>query len=151
MRGRGIISLQLTRYVPAPAGYVQQGRSRDETDDRLENIVSVSRMKLPFPINYQISSKSPTCVYLYLMLVIIGKHELRNSIMVESEPRRILSGTQQPLKEHTSALEESTYKISGLLSSITRTQKQYVYFHIFLASFPHSSLPSYICLKRTKN
>lgn len=43
--------------------------------------------------------------------------------MVESEPRRMLSGTQQPLKEHTSALEESTYKISGLLSSITRTQK----------------------------
>nr|XP_018260324.1 uncharacterized protein I303_07242 [Kwoniella dejecticola CBS 10117]OBR82482.1 hypothetical protein I303_07242 [Kwoniella dejecticola CBS 10117] len=47
-------------------------------------------------------------------------------IMVESEPRRILSSTQQPLKEHTSSLEESTYKISGLLSSITRTQK---YFH----------------------
>ncbi|WVF68490.1 hypothetical protein IAT40_003257 [Kwoniella sp. CBS 6097] len=47
-------------------------------------------------------------------------------IMVESEPRRILSAQQQPLKEHTSSLEESTYKISGLLSSITRTQK---YFH----------------------
>ncbi|GFZ52369.1 Uncharacterized membrane protein [Saitozyma sp. JCM 24511] len=47
-------------------------------------------------------------------------------IMVESEPRRALSTQQQPLKEHTSSLEESTYKISGLLSSITRTQK---YFH----------------------
>ncbi|KAK8849646.1 hypothetical protein IAR55_004981 [Kwoniella newhampshirensis] len=47
-------------------------------------------------------------------------------IMVESEPRRTLSAQQQPLKEHTSALEESTYKISGLLSSVTRTQK---YFH----------------------
>ncbi|WVQ66084.1 uncharacterized protein L199_004262 [Kwoniella botswanensis] len=47
-------------------------------------------------------------------------------IMVESEPRRVLSAQQQPLKEHTSSLEESTYKISGLLSSITRTQK---YFH----------------------
>lgn len=43
--------------------------------------------------------------------------------MVESEPRRALSAQQAPLKEHTSALEESTYKISGLLSSITRTQK----------------------------
>ncbi|KAL1406432.1 hypothetical protein Q8F55_008131 [Vanrija albida] len=47
-------------------------------------------------------------------------------IMVESEPRRTLSGSAAPLKEHTSALEESTYKLSGLLSSITRTQK---YFH----------------------
>ncbi|TXT12852.1 hypothetical protein VHUM_01253 [Vanrija humicola] len=47
-------------------------------------------------------------------------------IMVESEPRRVLSGSAAPLKEHTSALEESTYKLSGLLSSITRTQK---YFH----------------------
>ncbi|WVQ77726.1 hypothetical protein IAR50_007416 [Cryptococcus sp. DSM 104548] len=47
-------------------------------------------------------------------------------IMVESEPRRILSGQQPPLKEHTSALEESTYKISGVLNSIARTQK---YFH----------------------
>ncbi|WWC95791.1 hypothetical protein V866_002657 [Kwoniella sp. B9012] len=47
-------------------------------------------------------------------------------IMIESEPRRVLSAQQQPLKEHTSSLEESTYKISGLLSSITRTQK---YFH----------------------
>ncbi|CAD6582167.1 MAG: hypothetical protein TREMPRED_003230 [Tremellales sp. Tagirdzhanova-0007] len=44
-------------------------------------------------------------------------------IMVESEPRRTLSGQQQPLKEHTSSLEESTYKINGLLSSIGRTQK----------------------------
>ncbi|WVQ79222.1 hypothetical protein IAT38_001318 [Cryptococcus sp. DSM 104549] len=47
-------------------------------------------------------------------------------IMVESEPRRVLSGQQQPIKEHTSALEESSYKISGILNSITRTQK---YFH----------------------
>ncbi|ORX37758.1 emp24/gp25L/p24 family/GOLD-domain-containing protein [Kockovaella imperatae] len=47
-------------------------------------------------------------------------------IMVESEPRRVLSGQQQPLKEHTSTLEESSYKINGLLSSIARTQK---YFH----------------------
>jgi len=46
--------------------------------------------------------------------------------MVESEPRRVLSAQQAPLKEHTSALEESTYKLGGLLSNIQRTQK---YFH----------------------
>lgn len=46
-------------------------------------------------------------------------------IMVESEPRRALSSQQAPLKEHTSALEESTYKLNGLLSSIARTQKHY--------------------------
>ncbi|BEI84964.1 hypothetical protein CcaverHIS002_0503650 [Cutaneotrichosporon cavernicola] len=47
-------------------------------------------------------------------------------IMVESEPRHVLSASQAPLKDHTSALEESTYKINGLLSSIQRLQK---YFH----------------------
>lgn len=46
--------------------------------------------------------------------------------MVETEPRRVLSAKQSPLKDHTSALEESTYKLNGLLSSIERTQK---YFH----------------------
>jgi hypothetical protein len=44
-------------------------------------------------------------------------------IMVESEPRRQLSAQQPALKEHTSTLEESTYKLSGLLSSVIRTQK----------------------------
>ena len=44
-------------------------------------------------------------------------------IMVESEPRRMISAQQPALKEHTSALEESTYKINGLLSSIVRSQK----------------------------
>ncbi|KAK1923573.1 emp24/gp25L/p24 family/GOLD-domain-containing protein [Papiliotrema laurentii] len=47
-------------------------------------------------------------------------------IMVESEPRRTISSQQQPLKEHTSSLEESTYKLNGLFTSITRIQK---YFH----------------------
>lgn len=46
-----------------------------------------------------------------------------SSIMVESEPRRQLSSQQQPLKEHTSTLEESTYKLNGLFTSITRIQK----------------------------
>jgi hypothetical protein len=45
------------------------------------------------------------------------------SIMVESEPRRQLSSQQQPLKEHTSTLEESTYKLNGLFTSIGRIQK----------------------------
>jgi hypothetical protein len=44
-------------------------------------------------------------------------------IMVESEPRRMISAQQPALKEHTSSLEESTYKINGLLSSIVRSQK----------------------------
>ncbi|RXK35447.1 hypothetical protein M231_07302 [Tremella mesenterica] len=45
-------------------------------------------------------------------------------IMVESEPRRTLSAQQLPFKDHTSALEESTHKLGGLLNSIARTQKQ---------------------------
>lgn len=48
------------------------------------------------------------------------------SIMVESEPRRVLSAQQAPLKEHTTALEESTYKLNGLLTNVQRQQK---YFH----------------------
>ncbi|KAI5451847.1 hypothetical protein NCC49_001491 [Naganishia albida] len=47
-------------------------------------------------------------------------------IMVESEPRRMLSGQTQPITEHTSALEESMYKLQGMLANIGRTQK---YFH----------------------
>ena len=43
--------------------------------------------------------------------------------MIESEPRRELPGKQAPISEHTSSLEESIYKLNGLLSSIVRTQK----------------------------
>lgn len=43
--------------------------------------------------------------------------------MVESEPRRELPGKQQPVSAHTTSLEESIYKLNGLLSSIVRTQK----------------------------
>lgn len=46
--------------------------------------------------------------------------------MVESEPRRILPASQKPLQDHTSALEESSYKLNGMLTTIQRTQK---YFH----------------------
>lgn len=46
--------------------------------------------------------------------------------MVESEPRRVLDAKSSPSKDQTSALEESTFKLNGLLSNIERTQK---YFH----------------------
>ncbi|KAG8757551.1 hypothetical protein FRC14_001958 [Serendipita sp. 396] len=47
-------------------------------------------------------------------------------IMVESEPRKETPGKPSQLSEHTSALEESIFKLSGMLSSIERSQK---YFH----------------------
>ncbi|CED83800.1 er to golgi transport-related protein [Phaffia rhodozyma] len=47
-------------------------------------------------------------------------------IMVESEPRLALPGKQTAISDHTSSLEESIYKLNGLLSSVVRTQK---YFH----------------------
>lgn len=46
--------------------------------------------------------------------------------MVESEPRRVLPASSKPINEHTSALEESSYKLNGMLTTIQRTQK---YFH----------------------
>ncbi|KAG7562504.1 hypothetical protein FFLO_02083 [Filobasidium floriforme] len=47
-------------------------------------------------------------------------------IMVESEPRRSLPVQQGSIAEHTSSLEESIYKLNGMLSNLVRTQK---YFH----------------------
>ncbi|KIM31338.1 hypothetical protein M408DRAFT_327582 [Serendipita vermifera MAFF 305830] len=47
-------------------------------------------------------------------------------IMVESEPRKETPGKPTQLSEHTSALEESIFKLSGMLTSIERSQK---YFH----------------------
>ncbi|EJT98100.1 hypothetical protein DACRYDRAFT_24624 [Dacryopinax primogenitus] len=47
-------------------------------------------------------------------------------IMVESEPRREPPAKQQQISEQTSALEESIYKLNGMLSNIERTQR---YFH----------------------
>lgn len=47
-------------------------------------------------------------------------------IMVESEPRKETPGKPSQLSEHTSALEESIFKLNGMLSSIERSQK---YFH----------------------
>ncbi|KAG8814162.1 hypothetical protein FRC17_001270 [Serendipita sp. 399] len=44
-------------------------------------------------------------------------------IMVESEPRKETPGKPSQLSEHTSALEESIFKLSGMLNSIERSQK----------------------------
>ncbi|KAH9917792.1 emp24/gp25L/p24 family/GOLD-domain-containing protein [Fomitopsis serialis] len=47
-------------------------------------------------------------------------------IMVESEPRREPPAKPGQISEHTSALEESIFKLNGMLQNIKRTQK---YFH----------------------
>ncbi|KAI0039393.1 hypothetical protein FA95DRAFT_1504243 [Auriscalpium vulgare] len=47
-------------------------------------------------------------------------------IMVESEPRREVPAKPSQISEHTSALEESIFRLSSMLANIKRTQK---YFH----------------------
>jgi len=47
-------------------------------------------------------------------------------IMVESEPRREASARPGQIADHTSALEESIVRLTGLLHNIKRTQR---YFH----------------------
>lgn len=47
-------------------------------------------------------------------------------IMVESEPRRAAPAKAGQVADHTSALEESIFRLNGLLMNIKRTQKQYV-------------------------
>ncbi|KAI0067534.1 hypothetical protein BV25DRAFT_1905311 [Artomyces pyxidatus] len=47
-------------------------------------------------------------------------------IMVESEPRREPPAKPGQINEHTSELEESVFRLSGMLANIKRTQK---YFH----------------------
>ena len=44
-------------------------------------------------------------------------------IMVESEPRHEAPARQQQLSEQTSALEESVFRLNGMLMNIKRTQK----------------------------
>ena len=44
-------------------------------------------------------------------------------IMVESEPRREAPARQAQLSEQTSALEESVFRLNGMLLNIKRTQK----------------------------
>lgn len=45
-------------------------------------------------------------------------------IMVESEPRREPPAKAGQISEHTSALEESIFRLTGILNSIKRLQKQ---------------------------
>ena len=44
-------------------------------------------------------------------------------IMVEKEPRLEAPARQQQLSEQTSALEESVFRLNGMLMNIKRTQK----------------------------
>ena len=47
-------------------------------------------------------------------------------IMVESEPRREAPAKPGQIAEHTSSLEESVFRLNGMLMNIKRMQKQYV-------------------------
>jgi emp24/gp25L/p24 family/GOLD len=47
-------------------------------------------------------------------------------IMVESEPRHEAPAKAGQIAEHTSALEESVFRLNGMLMNIKRMQKQYV-------------------------
>ena len=46
-------------------------------------------------------------------------------IMVESEPRREAPAKPGKISEHTTALEESIFRLNGMFMAIKRTQKQY--------------------------
>jgi len=46
-------------------------------------------------------------------------------IMVESEPRREAPAKPGKVSDHTSALEESIFRLNGMLMNIKRTQKQF--------------------------
>lgn len=48
-------------------------------------------------------------------------------IMVESEPRHEPPAKPGQIAEHTSSLEESVFRLNGMLMNIKRMQKQYVY------------------------
>jgi len=47
-------------------------------------------------------------------------------ILIENEPRREVSAKAGQISEHTSALEESIFRLNGMLMSIKRLQKQSV-------------------------
>jgi hypothetical protein len=55
-------------------------------------------------------------------------------IMVESEPRREAPAKPGQIAEHTSALEESVFRLNGMLMNIKRIQKQCVEFCVSLWS-----------------
>jgi hypothetical protein len=53
-------------------------------------------------------------------------------IMVESEPRREAPAKPGKVSDHTSALEESIFRLNGMLMNIKRAQKQLrIYFLLF--------------------
>lgn len=54
-------------------------------------------------------------------------------IMVESEPRREAPAKAGQISEHTSALEESIFRLNGMLMNIKRTQKQCVQIYSSIA------------------
>jgi hypothetical protein len=54
-------------------------------------------------------------------------------IMVESDPRNDAPAKPGQIAEQTSALEESVFRLNGMLMNIKRMQKQYV-----VLSFVHS-------------
>lgn len=58
-------------------------------------------------------------------------------IMVESEPRREAPAKPGKVSDHTSALEESIFRLNGMLMNIKRMQKQSV---LVLFSSCHSYL-----------
>jgi hypothetical protein len=47
-------------------------------------------------------------------------------IMVESEPRHEAPAKPGQISEHTTSLEESVFRLNGMLMNIKRMQKQYV-------------------------
>jgi protein ERP2 len=53
-------------------------------------------------------------------------------IMVESEPRKEAPARPQQIAEQTTALEESIFRLNGMLLNLKRNQKQYVYIHILI-------------------
>jgi emp24/gp25L/p24 family/GOLD len=61
-------------------------------------------------------------------------------IMVESEPRREAPAKPGKVSDHTSALEESIFRLNGMLMNIKRMQKQSV-----LASFSCLCFPLVRC------
>ena len=55
-------------------------------------------------------------------------------IMVESEPRREAPAKAGQIAEHTSSLEESVFRLNGMLMNIKRMQKQYVLDNLAMTS-----------------
>ena len=68
-------------------------------------------------------------------------------IMVESEPRREAPAKAGQISEHTSALEESIFRLTGMLNSIKRLQKQWMI--IFSLAYTHPL--SYISFHTSEN